>query len=428
MYVILGGGIAGISAGYHLALKNKTSVIFEQNSGWGGLCGHFNIDGFSFDYCVHYSFTEDKYVRELFDASTDCFTYVPEPYNYYNRLWIKHPVQNNLFALPGEEKQKIIDGFLNREDMSSEDISDYEQWLCSQYGEYFARRFPMRYTLKYWTIPAGKLSTSWIRNRVSPINLAALLYGSRFHHTPFNYYAREIRYPKKPGYKNFLDYMARKCTIRLNKKAVEINPELRKICFEDGSHEYYDSLISSLPLPELIRIIKNAPGPVKIAADNLLATSVHLVSLGFKHPHIPPCQWFYIYDEDILPARAYSPGHKSPGNVPHGCSSLQFEIYSSKKNPLDCSPAHLIEHVVVKGREMGLFDAGDIVVSDYRQVPYANVVFEKNIDKYRAEVHDYLDREGIRYIGRFGEWDYLWSDQSLLSGKKISELEIEVED
>lgn len=423
MYVILGGGIAGLSAGFHLAQKNKPSVIFEQNPSWGGLCDNFSIDGFRFDYCIHYSITRNKYVKKLFAASTDCYTYVPKPYNYYNRHWIKHPVQNNLYPLPTEEKQEIINSFLSREITSKKAINNYEEWLFFQYGEYFARKFPMRYTLKYWTVPAGMLSTLWIRNRISSINLAALRYGCRVPHTTHNYYASEIRYPKKAGYKSFLNHMVPGCTIQLNKKVVEIDPKIRKIFFSDGSHTHYDYLISSLPLPELILMIKDVPVSVKSAADKLLATSVHLVSLGFNRPDIPPFQWFYIYDEEILPARAYSPGHKSPDNVPHECSSLQFEIYSSKKNPLNCTPDNLIEHVVTKGQKMGLFEARDIIVSDYRKVPYGNVVFEKNMYRQRDEVHHYLDQCRIRYIGRFGEWDYLWSDQSLLSGKKVSEIE-----
>jgi hypothetical protein len=32
-----------------------------------------------------------------------------------------------------------------------------------------------------------------------------------------------------------------------------------------------------------------------------------------------------------------------------------------------------------------------------------------------------LKLNNIKYIGRFGEWDYLWSDQSLLSGKKVAD-------
>ena len=47
---------------------------------------------------------------------------------------------------------------------------------------------------------------------------------------------------------------------------------------------------------------------------------------------------------------------------------------------------------------------------------YANVVFDHQIYENREIVRDYLMSLGIEPIGRFGEWGYLWSNQSLLSG------------
>lgn len=52
---ILGAGISGISAAYHLGLNGKHCVIFEKSDDWGGLCGNFNINGFRFDKFVHLS-------------------------------------------------------------------------------------------------------------------------------------------------------------------------------------------------------------------------------------------------------------------------------------------------------------------------------------------------------------------------------------
>lgn len=39
--VILGAGIAGISAAYHLKQKNKKVKVFEKDNDYGGLCGGF---------------------------------------------------------------------------------------------------------------------------------------------------------------------------------------------------------------------------------------------------------------------------------------------------------------------------------------------------------------------------------------------------
>jgi protoporphyrinogen oxidase len=75
---------------------------------------------------------------------------------------------------------------------------------------------------------------------------------------------------------------------------------------------------------------------------------------------------------------------------------------------------------VKKAEKMGLFTSNDVEVTDYREVGYANVIFDHGRQKNLAIVHDYLDSIDIKYIGRFGEWDYLWSDQSLMSGKKCA--------
>ena len=74
-----------------------------------------------------------------------------------------------------------------------------------------------------------------------------------------------------------------------------------------------------------------------------------------NNPDIAKYLWFYIYDEDILPARAYSSSLKSPNNVPFGKSSLQFETYISKQKPKLLEGGSLIEHIVNRGIKMGLF-------------------------------------------------------------------------
>ena len=65
--IVLGSGIAGISAGYHLKKNNESVVIYEKDNDWGGLCGNFTIDGFRFDRFVHFTFTDDPYIKEIFE-------------------------------------------------------------------------------------------------------------------------------------------------------------------------------------------------------------------------------------------------------------------------------------------------------------------------------------------------------------------------
>jgi len=421
MIVILGAGISGISAGYHLNLKGRKAVIYEKNNSWGGLCDNFNVGKFKFDNAIHLSFTDNIYVKNLFSKSTSFFTYKPKIASYYKGIWLKHPAQNNLFPLPIEEKVKIIKSFINRGKNTKKTIKDYEGWLRYQYGDYFAENFPMKYSKKYWTIDSKKLTICWIKNRMYKPTIDEVLKGSMTGNTPNSYYANRMRYPKKGGYKSFLSFMAKKCDIKLNKKTTLIDIKKKKVFFEDGSQTSYSHLISSIPLPELVNIIKNVPNEIIKAAQNLSWTSMALVSLGFNRPNVPKNLWFYIYDEDFLPSRAYSPSVKSPYNVPNGCSSLQFEIYFSKHKKMDMTKEDLINHVIKKSVEIGLFKEEDVIIQDCKIIDYANVIFDHDFKKNREKIHKYLDSVRISYMGRFGEWDYLWSDQSLLSGKRIAE-------
>ena len=156
--LILGAGVSGLGASYSLREKGEDSIILEKNNDFGGLCGNFQINGFLFDKFVHLSFTKDEKVLEIFNDSTrEVLEHIPNPFNLYKRQWIKHPAQNNLYPLEGWEKNKIIQDFLNRPSVNMDTISDYEQWLRVQFGDYFAENFPMVYTKKYWMHEAKDL-------------------------------------------------------------------------------------------------------------------------------------------------------------------------------------------------------------------------------------------------------------------------------
>ncbi len=132
--------------------------------------------------------------------------------------------------------------------------------------------------------------------------------------------------------------------------------------------------------------------------------------------NIPPYLWWYIYDEENLASRVYSPSMKSPDNVPEGCSSLQMEVYC-KEN--EYTEQEILNRTVGKIVELGIIKKEDILFTHIGFEKYANIIFTEPIYEARKTVRDYLSSIGTETIGRFGEWDYLWSDQSLMSGLKM---------
>ena len=414
--LILGAGISGIGASYALYKKDLKSTILERDSTYGGLCSCIEIKGFRFDRFVHLSFSTIDEVNDIFSkVDGGIYRHIPNPSNIYKRKWIKHPAQNNLYVLSEDEKKLIIEDFKKRPDASTVKVNNYEDWLRLQFGNYFAEHFPMVYTRKYWMKEARELRTEWAGKRIYQPSLDEVINGSKAEDERITYYAKEMRYPKEGGYKHFLSIMVKDADIRYNSEVRHINPIERKVETSDGKIYSYNRLISSLPLPEIISMIDNVPDDVKEAVSKLEATCGYHVSIALKTKNIPPYLWWYIYDEDNLASRVYSPSLKSPDNAPEECGSLQMEVFC-KEN--EYSEQELLDKTVGKLVEIDVVKQEDILFTHVGFEKYANIIFTEPIYEARMRVRDYLAFVGIATIGRFGEWDYLWSDQALMSGLK----------
>jgi protoporphyrinogen oxidase len=414
--IILGAGPSGLGFAHEFENNGIKSTIYEKNNSWGGLCDNFSIGGYRFDRFVHFSFSERKYVNDIF-LKNDFYRHSPNPFNYYQGHWIKHPAQNNLFHLSEVEKANIIKGFNARTEKDIAQIKNYDEWLKVQYGDYFSENFAMRYTRKYWTTEAKNLETKWVGSRMYKPTIDEIMASCYTDQTPNTYYAKEMRYPKYGGYKTFLSEVARNLDIRVNKKIVNIDISSKSILFEDGKTAYFDKLISSIPLPEYVDLIGNMPSKVIEACQKLAWTEGVLVSIGFNKPDVAKHLWYYIYDEDILPARVYSPSLKSLDNTPNNTSSVQAEIYFSKKyKPNSLTLEEIKIRTINQLGKIMNFTHEDVSVSHVKYEPYANVIFDHDIYKNRKIVHDYFKSIDIIPIGRFGLWAYLWSDQSMMSG------------
>lgn len=416
--IILGAGISGLGAAYSLRQKGETPLVLEKDETYGGLCGCFTIDGFTFDRFVHLSFAKDERVLNIFNTSAKrIITHIPNPYNIYNRKWIKHPAQNNLYPLSAEEKSLIIKDFLSRpNNVEADKIDNYEQWLRIQFGNYFAEHFPMKYTKKYWMCEAKELETRWVGQRIYQPSVEEVIKGSQTADTPVTYYAKEMRYPASGGYRQFFSLLVEGTDIRYGKEVTNIDTTKKTVKTSDNTTYHFTRLISTLPLNLYPSLMPGMPEDIKTAARMLKATSGYHVSIALKTKDIPPYLWWYIYDEDILAARVYSPSLKSPNNAPEGCSSLQMEVYCAENA---FTEQELKERTVGKLIEIGIIKEEDILFTHIGFEAYANVIFDKNIYVCREKVRKYLISQGIEPIGRFGEWGYLWSDQSLLSGLNV---------
>jgi protoporphyrinogen oxidase len=424
--VVIGSGMAGFGAATRLVAEGKRPVVYDQNAYYGGHTASFrDAKGFLFDLGPHISFTKEERIQKFLATN------VNEEYealqvnlnNYWQGRWLTHPVQLHLNQLPADLIVDVITDFLAEQQRGERPILNYEDWLVASYGKKFAETFPMQYARKYHLTNAANMSTDWLGPRMYRPSVAELLRGAVAPWTPDKHYISHFRYPKAGGFYSYLSPFPQSAELRLGQKVVAIDPKRRALKFESGSETGFDAVVSSVPLPDVIPMIVGAPQDVRDAARKLACSTCVLVNIGVDRADLSNAHMTYFYDQDICFTRLSFPHMLATSNVPAGCGSIQAEVYFSKKyRPLTGSPDAWIDPVIDGLKKSGILREGDKVLTRHaRVVEYANVIFDLDRSAAIQTVHGYLDEIGIAYCGRYGDWGYMWTDESFISGERAAE-------
>jgi protoporphyrinogen oxidase len=424
--VVLGTGMAGFGAAHKLRAEGIRPVVYDKASYFGGHTASFrDPSGFLFDLGPHISFTKDPRIQELFAGAVDQKYEAVQVKldNYWRGLRLTHPVQMHLNGLPRDLIVEVVADFVRQHDAETRPIANYEDWLVASYGRKFAELFPMTYGRKYHTTPAANMSTDWLGPRMYRPSLEELLRGALGPWNPETHYITNFRYPTRGGFVSYMKDFPALADIKLKHELVAVDPREKRVRFANGYTTDYDGLVSSIALPELVPMIAGVPDDVAAAAARLACSTCVLVNVGVNRPDLSEAQITYIYDEDVVFARLSFPHMLSTHNAPDGCGSIQAEVYfSSKYRPLTQSPDTLVDEVIADLRRTGILREHDEVLTRHASVVrHANVIFDLERAEAVKTVHGYLDDIGIRYCGRYGDWGYMWTDESFISGERAAE-------
>lgn len=415
--IVIGAGPTGLGAAYKLTKLGHEVKVFDSRESIGGLCSSFKVNGFTFDRFVHVSFAKGKEVLEIYKQSCPIRTFKPTMFNRYKDEWLAHPAQYNLGKLPLFDKVKIITSFLGRKKY---EITDYQTYLYRNYGKAFADNFSIPYTYLYWQEDPKNMEVKWLNGRMYDLSFKQLLKGAMTKEDNIVYYASEFNYPDDgDGFGSFYKFFEDKLDIKFQTSVTNIDPKAKVVTLSTGEKVDYDILVSTAPLKELPNIMVINDDKVLQAIKALNHTSGYIVSMGLKKdPSYKDSMYFYNYNQDILSARVYFPHKKSAKNCPEDTYAMQIEIYTKNGKTLDTASAKF-KHTISEILRYCNLTSSDVLFTDIRFEKYANILFDKDIYKNRETVLDYLKENHITSLGRFGEWEYLWSFQSLEHGVAI---------
>jgi protoporphyrinogen oxidase len=418
--IILGAGLAGLSAAYHL----PGSTVFEQGNRVGGHAKSVAGQGFVFDEGIHVLHTSNQYVLDLLSgpAGVRLEEQRREAWIYHYGVFTRYPFQANTYGLPVDVVKECLLGFIEN-DHDQQKIETYEDWLYYQYGRGICERFMIPYSIKFWGVPPRELTTEWVSVRHPRPSLEEVLTGALTDQTKGFGVNAHFRYPREGGFgalaEGLADAVGRE-RIHLGHRVTRLDLDRRELEFNGrGPALPYETVVSTVPLPELVKLIPGAPGPVRRAANLLRTNSILVVNLGINRPQLTDKHWIYYPEADYSFFRVSFPMNFKASTAPVGASSIACEIAYGEGWEVD--RAGIIDRVVADLRRSNILSTEDeVIFQEVIDIKYAYVLFDRNRRPAVRLIHEFLRAHGIFPCGRYGDWAYLWSDEAILSGRRAA--------
>lgn len=421
--LIIGAGISGLSAAYHLEQQKKTDyLLLEESDTVGGLCKSVFHKGFLFDYAGHVLHMKEDYTRKLLSKllgknvnfiKRDAFVYTQGQY-------VPYPFQANLYHLKDKSVIKeCIDGFLEAQKEKKTDKANFKKWCRSVYGGGISKHFMLPYNEKLWRVKAEELSAAWCSSFIPAFVRQDIIKGAYFEQKKVYGYNSSFFYPKIDGAAALPNALVKKINnINIKTKALKIDAKEKKVYTENKIFEY-ENLISTIPLRTIARITAGISAEVKEAARALRYNSVYVLNLGVKRK-IEGISWVYFPDKKYPFYRAGIQSSFSPSVAPEGASALYIEISADKKEKPDFKA--LEEKIIKQLTECGLLKKDDIILASlWLKIPHAYVLCDTTRDILTPKILKVMEEKNIYCLGRYGAWEYSFIEKNILDSKALAE-------
>ena len=406
---ILGGGLAGLSAAFHLRQEGKEFLLFEKEEKVGGLSSSFTVNKFSFDYTGHFLHFKTNYGKALTAKllKKNIKAHERKASVCIAGEYIPYPFQANFRKLKDKRLVAECEKGLAGVKSKNKKYKTFKEWIIGTTGEGIAKHFMLPYNEKLYRSDLSKLLPSGPAIYIPDIKKKKKAYG----------YNTSFFYPAEGGIGALPDAIYEKVFDRVLLCAGVTGIDGKNINF-NGKRTVggFDSIISTLPLPELIPLIKGAPKNVLKAAKELKYVSVFALNLGIGRADINKNHWIYFADKDISFYRVGFYSNVSKKLCPPWTSSLYAEVSVRKGEKFDAKKiAEKIKKDLIK---TGVLKKHDSIIAEQPLfMKYAYVVFDLNYNKNMAVIQKYLKKKKIISIGRYGSWNYSAMEDALLNGR-----------
>lgn len=413
---ILGAGLTGMAAAYHLRRAGARARIFEKQPHPGGHVITVEEGGFRFDRTGHLLHLRDPETRKLALSwiGDDWVEVDRRSMIWSNGVYTRYPFQANTFGLPPQVAYDCLMGFLAAQRGEGRpEPQNFEEFCLQRFGEGFSRHFMIPYNTRLWGVPPSEITAAWCSRFVPLPKLEDVVAGAvGLNDRELGYNTRFV-YPSL-GIQALTDGLARAAgdiELRRAPKAIDLH---ERVIHFDGEAVSFDVLISTIPLPVLIDLLEGAPAALKEAGRALRCTHLYYLDVGLNEPSGAPYHWVYVPEERYPFYRVGCYSHFSPRMAPPGKAGLYVELADRREPDMGA----LVPEVARALTEMRFISGPSAMeLVRLRRIDHAYVIFDHAYYGALSAITPHLSSARILSAGRYGGWNYSSMEDALHFGR-----------
>ncbi len=427
---IIGAGPAGLTAAVELSQHPGYQVeLYEATAEVGGMAKTITLWNHRVDLGPHRFFSSDPRVNKIW------LEFAGRNYRMVNRLtrifyrqkFFHYPLQlGNVIRRLG-----VIESFLCLASLvrswffQQKNENNFEAWIANRFGHRLFRIFFKTYSEKLWGIDCRDLSADFAAQRIKKFSFVeairhAIGAGRQKHKTLVDQFA----YPLT-GSGAIYEEMARRFV--QNGGKIFFNSPIQSVLVRSGKAlgietndqvKVYDSVISSMPLTQLVQRLENLPPQVQSANSKLRFRSTVIVYLLVRKSPFAD-QWIYVHSANLKCGRMTNFSNWSPGlNGDQKTSVLALEYWCNEGDPVwQQSETDFVRLAQDELVSTGLVPREEILEGKVYRIGKCYPMYEQGYQENLQVVEEHLRGiENLTVIGRYGSFKYNNQDHSILMG------------
>jgi len=429
---ILGGGPAGLTAGYFARENRLPFTIYEASSQVGGNSITLRHGAFLFDSGAHSIQTQDaEFIKELRKLLENDIRMITLPIQtYYNGSLVDFPFSplNLLRNIGSLAFAKVTFEILLQKFNTRKLDGTFQSFVYHKYGKTIGKDLLLNYSEKLWGDSCSRLSCDIAGKLLTGLDFRTFLTEARRETSAtMERLGGPIHYPKM-GFGMIMERLSKSCgrnNIVTNSQITKIIHNHQRIqAVEINGRETVetDQVISTLPINTLLQSMEPPP-PTEILglAESLSFRSLVLVTLFLDRESVTQSASIHFPDKSFCVTRIHEPKNRSEYMAPRSETSLVAEIPCRRGDAIwNMDDEKLIQLVRSELSRMHWIEDKEVFDGWISRLNHAYPVLRIGYqDKIRKLLEFLRGLRNLKLTGRNGTFTYLSFHHIMKLSKKV---------